>query len=75
MIALVIKGSPAEARAAMNARQIQWNDSFVALPAGETIGRCSDDELAKITAWYAESVAVPFPPGSLLLYKSLSTTE
>jgi len=87
MIALIIKGSPADSRVAMAKRGIEWNDSSVSMFNNrETLARCSSDSLAKVQAWLAEDtragwqskdgtygalVGGEFPAGTLLWYKSL----
>lgn len=74
MIALIIKGTPAEARAAMLQRGIGWNDSFVSMAAGsETLARAASEEFQKIVSWFAETSATkaPFAAGTLLHYTNL----
>ena len=74
MIALIIKGSPLDARAELLKRGIVPNDSFVSMAKGrETLGRCSSEALAKVQSWLAETALPPFPVGTLLFYKVLDS--
>lgn len=78
MIALIIKGSPSNARAAMNERAIAWNDSFVSVAGGkETLARCGIEHFAAIANWFAETALdkAPFPNGTLLLYTNMETSD
>jgi hypothetical protein len=72
MIFLVIKGSPAQARAAMAQRAIPWNDSFIQGAQNETFARTSGENRAKVTAWFAEGGDAPYPCGTLLLFRDFA---
>lgn len=74
MILLIIKGSPDQARDAMQSRGMDWNDSFVRVGV-ETHGRCQAKFASAVANWMAETMLAPFPPGSLLFFSHLSNSN
>jgi hypothetical protein len=68
MIRLIIKGTPEQARAALDAHKLQTTMALIDFPeSGEVDAVVHDDDLATVQAWFIEEpLTPPYPIGALL---------